>query len=262
MERKSAQLTFDAVDAGYHGRALLKEISFAVGEGEICTLIGPNGTGKSTLLKTVLRMLKPMKGEVSLNGRPVGAYAHGEISKITAAVLTRRSYLELMSCRDVVEAGRYPYTGRLGVLREEDRRKASEILELMHATALAERNFNSCSDGEKQRVLIGRALCQEPSLLILDEPTSYLDIRYKLDLMEILRKKAREEGVSVLMSLHEIELALRFSDHIICIRDGGIFFRGTPKEFAKGSWLRELYEISEEECREMYGDLLKRIAST
>ena len=114
---------------------------------------------------------------------------------------------ELMTCHDIVATGRYPYTGRLGILSREDERKVDEALEAVHAQELGIRNFQEISDGQRQRVLLARAICQEPEVMILDEPTSYLDIRHKLELLAILRKMAKENGITVIMSLHEIDLA-------------------------------------------------------
>ena len=122
-------------------------------------------------------------------------------------MLTERMKPELMTCHDIVATGRYPYTGRLGILSREDERKVDEALEAVHAQELGIRNFQEISDGQRQRVLLARAICQEPEVMILDEPTSYLDIRHKLELLAILRKMAKENGITVIMSLHEIDLA-------------------------------------------------------
>lgn len=127
-----------------------------------------------------------------------------------AVMLTERMKPELMTCHDIVATGRYPYTGRLGILSREDERKVDEALEAVHAQELGIRNFQEISDGQRQRVLLARAICQEPEVMILDEPTSYLDIRHKLELLTILRKMAKENGITVIMSLHEIDLAQKY----------------------------------------------------
>lgn len=125
-----------------------------------------------------------------------------------------------MTCRDVVESGRYPYTGRLGILSEADREAVDEAMALTSTTELSGVDFAQISDGQRQRVMLARAMSQQPELLILDEPTSYLDIRHKLELLNTLKKLVREKNTAVLMSLHELDLALRVSDKIVCI-DGG-----------------------------------------
>ena len=122
-------------------------------------------------------------------------------------VLTERLKPELMTCHDVVATGRYPYTGRLGILSKEDELKVDQAMEAVHAQELGSRNFQEISDGQRQRVLLARAICQEPEIMILDEPTSFLDIRYKLELLGILRNMAKEKGITVILSLHEIDMA-------------------------------------------------------
>ncbi len=123
-----------------------------------------------------------------------------------------------MTCHDVVATGRYPYTGRLGVLSREDENKVDEALMAVHAQELGIRNFLEISDGQRQRILLARAICQKPEVMILDEPTSYLDIRHKLELLEILRKMAKEKEITVIMSLHEIDLAQKISDKVVCVK--------------------------------------------
>ena len=135
-----------------------------------------------------------------------------------AVVLTERMRPELMTCHDIVATGRYPYTGRLGILSREDEEKVEEAMRAVHAESLGSRDFNNISDGQRQRVLLARAICQEPDIIILDEPTSFLDIKHKLDLLSILRDMAKKKQITVIMSLHEIDLAQKISDKIICVK--------------------------------------------
>ena len=145
-------------------------------------------------------------------------------------MLTERMKPEMMTCHDVVATGRYPYTGRLGVLSREDENKVDEALMAVHAQELGIRNFLEISDGQRQRILLARAICQEPEVMILDEPTSYLDIRHKLELLEILRKMAKEKEITVIMSLHEIDLAQKISDKVVCVKGDRIAGFGNPEE--------------------------------
>ena len=149
-------------------------------------------------------------------------------------MLTERMKPELMTCHDVVATGRYPYTGRLGVLSGEDENKVDEALMAVHAQELGIRNFLEISDGQRQRILLARAICQEPEVMILDEPTSYLDIRHKLELLEILRKMAKEKEITVIMSLHEIDLAQKISDKVVCVKGDRIAGFGNPEEIFNG----------------------------
>ena len=160
-----------------------------------------------------------------------------------AVVLTDRIKAEMMTCHDIVASGRYPYTGRLGILTAADEQKVEEALKMVHAKDLGMRDFANISDGQRQRVLLARAICQEPDVMILDEPTSFLDVKYKLELLAILRQMAKEKGITVIMSLHEIDLAEKISDKIICVSGETIFAYGTPEAIFKEETIRSLYHI-------------------
>ena len=215
---------------GYDGNPLIRNITINVEKGEIVTLIGPNGAGKSTILKSITRQLKTIAGTVTIDNQGLNTYSYKALSTKMAVVLTERMKPELMTCREIVATGRYPYTGRLGLLTREDEKKVTEAMEKVHALEIAERDFNAISDGQRQRVLLARAICQEPDVILLDEPTSFLDIRHKLELLSILRSMAKEKGITVIMSLHEIDLAQKISDKIICVKGETIESYGTPEE--------------------------------
>ena len=233
----------EALSVGYGGKSVVENISLRAEPGKILCVIGPNGAGKSTLLKTLIRALPPTGGRVFLDGRALGDYRERELAKRLAAVLTGRPEPELMRCFEVVAAGRYPYTGRLGILTETDRKAVRESMEKVGVAPLAELDFSRLSDGQRQRVLLARALCQEPRLLILDEPTSFLDIRHKLEFLGLLRELVRERGLAVVMSMHELELAQRFADALLCIKDGRVDFMGSPEEVFSGSYIESLYGL-------------------
>lgn len=228
---------------GYDGNTLIHDISIGIKKGEIVTLIGPNGSGKSTILKSITRQLQLISGTVYLAGKNMSKIAHKELSTKMSVVLTDRMKPELMTCHDVVATGRYPYTGRLGILTKEDEKMVEECMAMVHASELGPRDFNAISDGQRQRVLLARAICQEPEIIILDEPTSFLDIRHKLELLAILRRMAKEKDITVIMSLHEIDLAQKISDKIICVKGEVISHYGEPDEIFKSNIIRELYEI-------------------
>ena len=233
----------DNITVGYDGRPLLRNVRLGVDRGEILTLIGPNGVGKSTLLKSLGGQLRLLGGTVLLEGTSLTTLSSGERAKTMALMLTQAPRTELTSCFELVSGGRYPYTGRLGLLSREDREKVRGALELVGAETLADRDFSKISDGQRQRVLLARAICQEPDIILLDEPTSFLDIRGKAELLDILRRLARERHVAILMSLHELDLAQRVSDRIVCIDREGHDREGPPEEiFAPGA-VQELYEL-------------------
>ena len=244
---KKIHLSLVHAAVGYNGKALIRDIEIGVDRGEIITLIGPNGAGKSTILRTITRQLKPVEGGIFLAEgdaqKNLEHYSPGELARRMAVVLTGRLQAELMTCRDVAAMGRYPYTGQMGILSEADERKMEEALAAVHALHLSERPFEAVSDGERQRILLARAICQEPEIIVLDEPTSFLDIRHKLELLSILHSMARKQGITVVMSLHEIDLAMKISDRVICVRGGEIFACGKPSEVLDDETVRRLYDL-------------------
>ncbi len=229
---------------GYGKTPLIRQIGIHVRAGEIVTLIGPNGAGKSTILRSVIRRLGLLEGTVYLDGMPMKGMGEREIAKRMSILMTERIHPELMNCEDVVGTGRYPYTGRMGLLTAEDRGKVREAMELVHAWDLASRDFSQISDGQKQRILLARAICQDPSVIVLDEPTSFLDIRHKLELLTILKDLVRRKKVAVLMSLHELDLAQKLSDYIVCVKGEYIERCGTPEEIFTSSYITGLYGIT------------------
>ena len=225
---------------GYGKTPLIENIALRVRRGQIVTLIGPNGAGKSTILKSIIRQLRILGGTVILDGASLEKMTERELARKMSVMMTERIRPDLMTCRDVVSAGRYPYTGRLGILSPEDEKKVDEALALVHAGELAGRLFSEISDGQRQRILLARAICQEPEVIVLDEPTSFLDVRHKLELLAILKELVRERQVAVLMSLHELELAQKISDYIVCVREQAIGRCGTPEEKRCFSWNAKL----------------------
>ena len=236
-------LRAEALTVGYAGKPVIENISLSARVGRILTLIGPNGVGKSTILKTLIRSLPPIKGSVTLLGKDIRSMTEKEMARTVAVVLTGRPHPELMTCRDVVSSGRYPYTGRLGLLSASDKEKVSEAMELVGVTELADRDYDRISDGQRQRVMLARAICQEPRLLIMDEPTSFLDVKHKLDFLYLLGELVRTRELAVVLSLHELDLAQRFSDRILCVKDGRMDREGTPEEIFTEGYVEKLYGV-------------------
>ena len=234
----------DNLSVGYDKKALIHDICIGIKKGEIVTLIGPNGSGKSTILKSITRQLQIIGGKVYFDDRNLNSFSYKELSTRMAVVLTERMRPELMTCHDIVATGRYPYTGRLGILSREDEEKVEEAMRAVHAESLGSRDFNNISDGQRQRVLLARAICQEPDIIILDEPTSFLDIKHKLDLLSILRDMAKKKQITVIMSLHEIDLAQKIADKIICVKGDTISHFGKPEDIFEENMIKELYEIN------------------
>ena len=232
------------LSVGYNGNTLIRNIDIRIKAGEILTLIGPNGSGKSTILKSITRHLAAIRGDSYIADASVKGMSYRELSRKLAVVLTERIKGELLTCWDVVATGRYPYTNTLGLLSQEDRDKVWASLEKVHAAELADRDFNAISDGQRQRILLARAICQEPEIIVLDEPTSFLDIRHKLELLSILRSMAKEKGITVIMSLHEIDFAQKISDKIMCVHGDHIEHFGTPDEIFRPEIIDKLYGLT------------------
>lgn len=237
-------LKAEKYSVGYEGKPIVEEISFGMKKGEILTLIGPNGAGKSTILKSIASQLAPVAGMVYLDGAGLARMSREDRAKKMAIVFTERLHAELMTCRDMVEMGRYPYTGRFGILSATDEQAVEEAMELVGITSLGQQDYTKISDGQRQRVLLARAIAQQPELILLDEPTSYLDIRYKLEFLSALQRLTKRKNLTVVISLHELDLAERISDSILCVGGEGSWRIGTPEEIFQGDYIRRLFHLT------------------
>ena len=255
MQKDNYFFHTEKLTVGYNGVPLIQDIEIGLKKGEILTLIGPNGAGKTTIIRSMIQQLKPVAGVVYLEDRPMKDITGHELSKRLSVVLTERIRPEMMTCREVVATGRYPYTGRFGILGEEDNKIVDEAMELVDITFLNDRDFLKTSDGQKQRVMLARAICQEPDIIVLDEPTSFLDIRYKLEFLSIIQNMSRKKGLSVIMSLHELDLAGRISDKIACIKGDRVDRFGTPEEIFSEGYIQKLYDMDVGSYNEKSGDL-------
>lgn len=214
--------------------------------GELTAVLGPNGAGKSTLLRSLIGLQPLLGGRISLGETDLGRVSLAERARRAAVVLTDRVDAGLLTGREVVELGRHPHQGPFGRLGAEDHRAVAEAIEHLHAEGLADHRFSEMSDGQRQRILLARALCQQPELLILDEPTAFLDVGARVDLMALLRRIADERGITVLVSTHEVELALRMSDTVWLI-DGPALLAGTPDELIADGSVARVFETDSTE---------------
>lgn len=249
------QLTMRDLTVGYDRIPLIKNINLGVRPGEILTLIGPNGSGKSTILKTITKQLKTIGGSVFLGKESMRELTDSEISRHLSMVMTERIHTELLSGRDVVATGRYPYTGRLGILSQQDWKKVDEAIALVHAGEVQQQDFRRISDGQRQRLMLARAICQDTQVLILDEPTSYLDMGFKLDILTTIRMLARKKNLAVIMSLHELDLAQKISDTIACVKGDRIDWVGTPEEIFSGDYVQQLYGVKPQQFEPQTGQV-------
>ena len=251
--QKPYYITTEKISVGYDGKPLIEEVEIALRKGEILTLLGPNGAGKSTILKSIARQLSLIAGTVRLDGEDMRTLTGAELSKKMAVVMTKRLRGELMTCEDVVATGRYPYTGRFGVLRAEDHAAVQNAMELVQVAEIGDSLFDRISDGQRQRVMLARAICQEPQVIVLDEPTAFLDIRHKLELLYLLKNMVREKKVAVLMSLHELDLAQKISDRVMTVCEGRVDRIGTPEDIFTDEYINRLYNVTEGSYHEAFG---------
>ena len=237
----------------FGGIKAMDNVTAEIQNSSIFGLIGSNGAGKSTILKSITRQLVTISGTVYLEQQQMARMSNKEVSKKLAVVLTERMRPELMTCEDIVATGRYPYTGTLGILSASDKEKVRAAMETVHAWDLKDRDFTAISDGQRQRILLARAICQEPEIIVLDEPTSFLDIRHKLELLTILKKMVLENQLTVIMSLHELDLAQKISDKVICVHGEYIEKYGTPEEIFTSEYIRRLYGITKGSYNASFG---------
>ena len=244
-------LQTDALSVGYNGKTLISKVALSVQRGRIVTLIGPNGSGKSTILKTIAGQLPRIGGAAYLDGEELRACSRNAIARRMAILMTARMDPELMTCRDVVSSGRYPYTGKLGILTAEDRKIVDESLRRTDAEAFADRPFQAVSDGQRQRIMLARALCQEPEVLVLDEPTSFLDIQFKMDLPSVIRRIAKQKKIGVILSMHELEFVPAVAERVACIGGGRVACLGTPEEVITGRNLEQFFGLQKDAGEEV-----------
>ena len=237
------RLKIDRVQFYYEARKVLDEISFEAGEGEFIGLIGPNGSGKTTLLKIIDGILRPKVGSVYLDCKRISELDPKELARELAMVPQTADLSFDLKVFDVVMMGRYPYLGKLSLEREIDEEKVRFWMKLTNTLHLAERSIKEISGGERQRVLIARALAQEPRILLLDEPTSNLDVCYQIEIMNLLKELVEKLGLTIICAIHDLNLAARYSDKIILINGGKIKGIGRPIEVLTKENLRDVFKI-------------------
>ncbi len=207
-------------------------ISATIHGGALTCLLGENGVGKSTLLRTLSAFQPPLGGTIALDGRMLDSYDDAELAKTIGVVLTEKPDVGRMTAREVVALGRSPYTGFWGTLGADDRRAVDEAIDVVGIQHLSQREVGQLSDGERQKVMIAKALAQQTPLIFLDEPTAFLDYPSKVDMLLLLRRISREAGKTVFLSTHDLELALQIADTVWLMGSGGTILVGTPRELA------------------------------
>ena len=231
------------ISLGYGERTVIDGMELHVPENKITSIIGPNGCGKSTLLRAMSRLLKPISGEVLLDGTPLASRPSKELAKILGLLPQSPVAPEGIVVTDLVGRGRHPHQGMLGRWSPRDYEVVAKSLESTHATDLAERPVDELSGGQRQRVWIAMALAQETDILMLDEPTTYLDLANQLEILDLLTDLNQESNTTIVMVLHDINLAARYSDYLVGMKDGAIYCQGTPDEVVTPENMKEVFGI-------------------
>ncbi len=243
LETRGLTVGYDA--KGQVSRSVATGLDLRINAGEFICLLGPNGVGKSTLIRTLAGMQKPLAGSIRISDTPVSEMSPKDKARSVSVVLTDSLPQGMFDAYSVVALGRHPHTSWTGSLGAKDKARISWALEAVGAQALASRQVSELSDGERQKVMIARALAQETSLILLDEPTAFLDLPRRVELMRTLRDLARREGLSILLSTHDLDLALRSADKLWLLGEGGVLKTGMPEELALNGHIAKTFTSSE-----------------
>jgi iron complex transport system ATP-binding protein len=233
----------DRVAFGYKNKAVLADVSLAVEKGEMLAILGPNGSGKTTLLR-ILSGVLAATGEVKANGKAIRTYGRRELSRLFAVVPQESPLTFPYTVAEIVLMGRASHHNPLAFESEEDRDVARKSMELTDVLSFGDRYLHELSGGEKQRVIIARALAQEPEILLLDEPSAFLDLKHQVHILEILRRLNREHKLTIIAALHDLNLAALFFPRLVMLQDGRIYRDGSPKEVLTEETIEEIYGIN------------------
>ncbi|WP_459917310.1 ABC transporter ATP-binding protein [Desulfocicer niacini] len=255
MMKSKSVLKTENLSVGYPGKTVLESVNLDFYSGEFVSLLGPNGVGKSTLLRTLSRLLSIRKGRVLVMGKSLDTIPAPELAKVMSVVLTHKAVPPLFQAYDFVAMGRYPHTRWTGRLDTEDDRVVMDALSMVRAQDLILRDMSTLSDGERQKILIARALAQEPEIILLDEPTMHLDLKHRMEIMSILKDMCRKKGICVVASLHDIEVASRVSDRVALIQNNTIARFGPPEDVLLEDTVSDLYDFGDAGFSRLLGNI-------
>ncbi|MGV2623105.1 UNVERIFIED_CONTAM: ABC transporter ATP-binding protein [Halobacillus marinus] len=233
----------DHIRVGYEERTILRDVDLAIPSNKINVIIGANACGKSTLLKTMAKLIKPEAGDITLDGKAISKIPPKELARVLGILPQSPVVPEGITVADLVGRGRYPHQKFLKGWSKQDYEAVAEAMEIMNITALADQNIDELSGGQRQRVWIAMALTQETDILFLDEPTTFLDITYQVEILDMLTDLNRKHGTTIVMVLHDINLAARYADHIFALRDGELLAEGAPSEIITSSLVEDVFGL-------------------
>lgn len=234
------------VSSGYDGRIIVHNVDITIPKNQISVILGSNGCGKSTMLKTFCRLLKPCGGKITLNNTSVNTIPSKEIAKVIGLLPQSAQAPEGIKVVDLISRGRFPYRKMMASMTKEDFEAVAEAMEFMGVTELADRNIEELSGGQRQRVFIALALAQQTDILFLDEPTTYLDIAYQIEILDLLKELNQKRKTTIIMVLHDINLSTRYADYIFAMKAGKLIRQGTPKEVITVENIKEIYGLDSE----------------
>jgi iron complex transport system ATP-binding protein len=236
-------LKADSLNIGYGSRLVVEGLSLELLKGGVTALVGPNGSGKSTLLKTLARLLAPSTGVVYLNGKAISRMPTSAVAQEIAVLPQGPVAPAGLTVSELVEQGRYPHAGPLRMLRKQDYSAIGQAMKLTGMEDFAHRPLDSLSGGERQRAWIALALAQETPVLLLDEPTTFLDIGHQLEVLELVEQLNRDKGMTVVLVLHDLNHAARYASRIVALKDGRIVADGTPTQVLTPALLAEVFNV-------------------
>lgn len=236
-------LLANGVSSGYDGKTIISDIQVVVPEHKISVILGANGCGKSTLLKTFSRLIKPSNGQVVLDGKAITSISPKQVARIMGMLPQSPVVPEGIKVTDLVARGRFPYRQALKSMTKVDFAAIEEALAIMNITNLADRSVDELSGGQRQRVWIALALAQQTDILLLDEPTTFLDIAYQVEILELLKELNHRRKTTIVMVLHDINLAARYADYLYAMKDGQLLAEGTPHEIVTAQMMEQMYGL-------------------
>ena len=235
-------LKLNNISFKYEDKEVLKNIDLDVNPGEILGILGPNGSGKSTLLRIMDGILTPQSGEILINGESYHGFKRSHLAREVAMVAQENHFRFSFSCIEVVLMGRFPHLKRLQFEDHNDLKIAMESLKATHALEFAERSIHDLSGGERQRVLIARALAQEPGVILLDEPTSFLDLKFKREVFKLIASLSKEKGLGVAIVSHDIDLVAQYCSKVVLLKNGSVYRTGDPDTVVTAENIEYVYE--------------------
>ncbi len=229
--------------AGYENKTVIQDVSLVLPSSKISVIIGSNGCGKSTLLKTMARLIKPSSGSITINGKPLAKIASKPLARIVGMLPQSPIVPEGITVADLVGRGRFPHQSLFGGWSKKDYEAVAEAMEIMKITEFANHHIDELSGGQRQRVWIAMALAQQTDILFLDEPTTFLDITYQVEILDLLTDLNRKHGTTIVMVLHDINLSARYADHIFALHSGKLVAEGMPDKVITSTLVKDIFGL-------------------